>query len=245
MSQLHILESKIDQIRFERLSFMYEGSDPLFDSIDFDFPMNEFVWVRAGHSGAGRSTLLQILAGLVVPSKGSYFINDQDVCEMSFEEFLPYRLSIGYAFDMGGLLHNKTLFENLMLPLLYHNIMPAVKAERLVLSYMEEMNILRYKDHRPSAVQGGVRKIACLIRPLLLNPDLLLLDDPSLGLGQDVVLKYFDLIQELRKQGHAKHVFVSTFDEKLMSLIEHKEIFIEHGMIHAEMPTREKKVVHL
>lgn len=245
MSKFQIQNSMIEKIRFEQLSFSYEGSDPVFENIDFDFPTNDFVWIRAGHTGAGRSTLLQIMAGLVMPTKGSYFLNDQDVCNMSFEEFLPYRLAIGYAFDMGGLLHNKTLFDNLMLPLLYHNVMSHQQAEKHVLQYMEEMNILRYKDYRPSAVQGGVRKIACLIRPLLMNPDVLLLDDPSLGLGQNVILKYFDLIQELRKEGKAQHVFVSTFDEKLMSLIDHKEIFIEHGMLHAEMPTREKKVVHL
>lgn len=241
----HPNKPHIEKIRFEQISFAYEGTDPVFDSIDFDFPTNEIVWVRAGHSGAGRSTLLQIMAGMIVPTKGAYFINDQNICEMSFEEFLPYRLSIGYAFDMGGLLHNRTLFENLMLPLLYHKMMPPRDAEKHVLSLMEDLNILRYKDFRPSAVQGGVRKIACLIRPLLMSPDVLLLDDPSLGLGQDVILKYFDLIQELRKQGHAKHVFVSSFDEKLMSLMDHQEIFIEHGMIHSSMPMREKKVVHL
>lgn len=236
---------KIEQIRFEKLSFAYEAGETIFESIDFDFPMNNFVWVRSGQTGAGRSTLLQILSGLISPTKGSYFLNEQDVCEMTFEEFLPYRLSIGYSFDLGGLLHNKTLFENLMLPILYHNRMSEPDAEKLILKYMEDMGIIRFKDQRPSAVVGGVRKMTCLIRPLLLNPQVLLLDEPSLGLGQDKMLKYFDLVNDLRKQGFANHVFVSTFDEKLMSLIEHKEIFIEHGMIHGEGLVEMKKVVHL
>jgi phospholipid/cholesterol/gamma-HCH transport system ATP-binding protein len=236
---------KINQLKFEDLSFGYDGYEPVFSEIHFDFPMNEIVWIKAAQAGSGRSTLLQILAGLITPTKGKYFVNEQDVCEMSFEEFLPYRLSIGYSFDLGGLLHNRTLYENLMLPLMYHKAVKQSEANHLVTHYMQEMNILRYRDHRPSAVPGGIRKIVCLIRPLLMCPQVLLLDDPSLGVGQDTILKYFDLINNLRKQGLVKHIYVSSLDDKLMSLIEHTEIFIDQGSLLAELETPEKKVVHL
>ena len=88
-------------------------------------------------------------------------------------------------------------------------------------------------------------KLTCLIRALITEPQILLLDDPSVGLGQDTILKYFDCLQELRQKGKAQHVFISSFDEKLMSCLEHKEIFLDGGQIYAELTSDEKKVVSL
>ena len=234
---------KIKSLKFEQVSFHYENSPIIFEDVNFDFPTDKFVWVRSLHSGSGRSTLLQILAGLAPLSSGQYKINGENISEMSFEEFLPYRLAIGYSFDFGGLLHNQTLLENLKLPLMYHKICSHSEAVKKVTHYMEALDILKYKDLRPSNVQTSVRKIAALIRPLLLNPQLLLLDDPSLGVEQEIVLKYLDIIQELRKKGTCQHVFISTFDEKLMGLIEHQEVLINNSQLVAEEIG--KKVVNL
>jgi ABC-type ATPase involved in cell division len=236
---------QIESIKFENLSFQYEATSTIFDKVSFDFPMNDYIWIRSVSTGAGRSTLMQILAGLLSAHEGKYLINDKDVNDMSFEEFLPYRLQIGYSFDMGGLLHNKTLFENLALPLLYHKIATPKEAEAKINSFMQVMGISRYKDQRPTAVPGGVRKITCLLRPLLMNPQLLLLDDPSLGLGQEAVLRYLDMIKNLRDQGYARHIYISTFDDKLMSLVEHREIYIDHGHLVEADASVLKKVVHL
>ncbi len=245
MSQTFANRPIIKSLSFENLTFCYDSGSTIFEEVNFDFPMDNFAWIRSHHKGSGRATLLQIMAGLAPINSGKYLINEENVSEMSFEKFLPYRLSIGYSFGMGGLLHNKTLLENLTLPLLYHKLCSPEEAETRVNSYMQEMGILRYKDQRPSGVQGSVRKIACLLRPILINPQILLLDDPSLGLGQDMILKYFDLIQGLRQQGLAKHIFISTYDEKLMSLIEYREIFIDQRQLFSSDQGSEKKVVHL
>jgi ABC-type multidrug transport system ATPase subunit len=174
---------------------------------------------------------MQILAGLVLPTSGKYLVNGLDIAEMSFEEFLPYRLAIGYGFDHGGLLHNRTMQENLMLPLLYHKILGFKKAEARVHEYMDLLNIIKYKDIRPSHVSGGTRKLVCLIRALILHPHLLLLDEPTVGLSQETSLKFFDLVEKIRQQGFLKSVFVSTHDDKTMSVVPHKKIFIEQGKI--------------
>jgi ABC-type multidrug transport system fused ATPase/permease subunit len=82
---------KIESLKFEGVSFAHEGQDPVIQNVEFDFPVNEILWVKA-EEGAGKSSLLQILGGLQIPQSGQYLINGQNVCEMSFEEFLPYRL---------------------------------------------------------------------------------------------------------------------------------------------------------
>lgn len=236
---------KINSLQFEKMTFQFEGTQvPLFDSIDFDFPMNQMVWVRAV-SGSGRSTLLQLMAGLQMPTSGKYLINDQDVSEMSFEEFLPYRLSMGYGFDFGGLIHNRTIHENLMLPLMYHKMLPYREAKDRVDQYLTQMNIIRYENQRPSLVQGGVRKIACMLRALILHPQVLLLDEPSVGLSQELVLKYFDIVHSLRSEGTLQNIFVSSYDEKMMSLLDHSEIWLDTGKLYASPVSEEKKVVSL
>ena len=235
---------KIQSLKFEGLSFSYEGQELLFEQVDFDFPMNEIIWVKAS-SGSGRSSLLQIMAGLVVPQKGKYLVNDINVAEMSFEEFLPYRMNIGYGFDFGGLLHNRTLLENITLPLVYHKVCSKPQADDKAAYLMKELGIQKFANQRPSLVPGGVRKMTCLIRSIMLEPQVLLLDDPSVGLGQDQILKFFDLVQELRKNDKAQHVFISSFDEQLMNCLPHKEIFIDCGTIYQDVIDGDKKVVSL
>lgn len=235
---------KIQSLKFEDLHFGYEGQDPLFEQVEFDFPLGEIVWVKAS-SGAGRSSLLQLMAGLLSPLRGKYLINDQNVSEMSFEEFLPYRLAIGYGFDFGGLIHNRTLLENVTLPLVYHKVCAEEEAKARAEKYFEKLGATRFKDKRPSNVPGGIRKLTCLIRAMITEPQVLLLDDPSVGLGQETSLKYFDCIQEMREAGKVQHVFISSFDEQLMSCLSHKEIFLDCGQIYIDLIDGEKKVVSL
>jgi phospholipid/cholesterol/gamma-HCH transport system ATP-binding protein len=234
----------IESLQFDALSFQFETGESVFEAVDFKFPIHQTVWVKA-ESGSGRSTLLQILAGLQVPSKGRYLINDQPVSEMTFEEFMPYRLQIGYGFDFGGLINNRTLEENLTLPLAYHNLCSQSEAEEKARFYLKELGALKYKDMRPALVPGGVRKLTCLIRALIHEPQMLLLDDPNVGLSQDTILKYFDLIERLKAKGKCQHVFISSFDEKLMNLLPHTEIFVDSGMIYHMGEDVEKKVVNL
>ena len=90
---------KINSLKFEDLSFKFEGSEWILNEASFDFPMNRFVKVEA-RDGTGKSSLLRVLAGLVDIQGGNYLINDQKVNEMSFEEFLSLRLQIGYSFSI-------------------------------------------------------------------------------------------------------------------------------------------------
>lgn len=240
MSQLHRL--RVDAIRFENLSFGFENSAKIFTGATFDFPLDQIVWVK-GESGAGRSTLLHLLAGLLGPEQGAYFLNGENVSEMSFEEFLPYRLNIGYGFDLGGVLYNKTLEENLTLPLLYHKVLSENEAAQRALIYMEDLGIAKYRHARPAVVPGGVRKLVCLIRALIMHPQVLLLDDPSVGLGQETALKFFDLVDELRQQGELRHVFLSSFDDKLMGVVNPTVVAIDNGLLYHHQPDGEKKAV--
>lgn len=235
---------KFETIRFEGLSFAFEDGEQVFRNLDFDFPTDKIFWVK-GEEGSGKSSLLQILAGLQVPQSGKYLINGEDVVDMSFEEFLPYRLKIGYSFDYGGLLSNRSLLSNLTLPLLYHKISTNDEATERAEELLQTFDILKYAKERPAHVPGRVRKIAVLARALITQPQLLLLDDPSVGLGIDAMHSFADYINKNRKDGVFQHIFISSFDDKFMSLFDHRLIHVDDGNLYLQEVDFEKKVANL
>lgn len=234
----------IKSLRFDGVTLKHEGYDPLFTNCDFDFPMDSIVWIQSDE-GAGKSSLLQIMAGLQTPTSGRFLINDENVNEMSFEEFLPYRLQIGYSFDFGGLINNRSIQDNLYLPLHYHKLVEPDEAKRRVDELIQRFDLGKFVGERPAHVPGRVRKLACLLRALVMRPQVLLMDDPSVGLGQDTVYVFVDYLHELRKAGALKHIFMSSYDEKFMNLFEHKRIHIEESQIYLGVDAEEKKVMNL
>jgi phospholipid/cholesterol/gamma-HCH transport system ATP-binding protein len=235
---------KIESVKFEGLTFAHEGQSALLKNIDFEFPMNEIIWVK-GPEGQGKSTLLQVLAGLEMPQSGRFFINDENVMNMSFEEFLPYRLAIGYTFDYGGLISNRSVYDNLMLPLSYHKLISSADAKSRVDDMIQRFDLKKYADERPAHIPGRVRKLTCLLRALTMKPQLLVMDDPSVGLGQDTLYTFVDYLHQLRKEGSLKHIFMSSYDEKYMNLFNYQIIHVDEGQLYLQTVDQAKKVVHL
>ncbi|MNS87406.1 ABC transporter ATP-binding protein YtrE [compost metagenome] len=235
---------KIESLKFEGVSFSHEGQDVVVKNVDFDFPMNQILWVKA-EEGAGKSTLLQILAGLQIPQSGQYLINGENVVDMSFEEFLPYRMQMGYSFDYGGLINNRSLTDNLLLPLLYHKVMPEKECRERVMEMVKAFDMEKYCGERPAHVPGRVRKLTCLLRSFVMHPEVLLLDDPSVGIGQDSTYVFVDYIHKLRKEGSLKHIFISSYDEKFMSMLDYQIVHLDEGQLFFQQVDPVKKVVHL
>ncbi|MBX3039908.1 MAG: ATP-binding cassette domain-containing protein [Bdellovibrionaceae bacterium] len=233
----------IESIRFEGLTFAHEGYDPTLRACDFEFPMNSVVWVKS-EEGAGKTSLLQVMAGLLIPQGGSYFLNDHDVVPMSFEEFLPYRLKIGFTFDYGGLINNRSIFDNIILPLNYHDLLSPADAQHRVKEMIERFDLGKYQKERPAHVPGRVRKLAVLLRGLIAYPDMLLLDDPSIGLGDSTQMAFAELLKELHQQGHVKHLFVSSHDERFMNLFSHQIIHLSEGLLYKQANVTERIVVN-
>lgn len=215
---LHSLELK-------NVRFAYESGGDIFEDFSLKVPAHRAIWLRA-HSGAGKSTLLRILAGLSVPSAGGYWINDQNVTEMSFEEFLPYRLSIGYGFDLGGLLNNMTLFQNLLLPLAYHKLVSPEDAVARVGGAMDFFGLSAVAERRPFSVSGSQRKLTCMIRPFILQPQLVLLDDPGTGLKKENMANVAKFIEESFEHKGLRQVIFTGEDPSLAKALDAKELWI-------------------
>ena len=171
------------------------------------------------------------MAVLVQPQAGRYFINGVDTTELSFEEFLPYRRRIGYTFDYGGLFANRTLFENLALPLLYHKIL----SETAITARIDELaRTFRFENQlvqRPAAVSGGLRKLACVLRSFLLDPEMIVMDDPFTGIGPDASYKLIDLISEARRTRGLRHIFLTSREDVWARRLGGQTLWIEHEEI--------------
>lgn len=241
MMELNGHSPAIKSLKFEGVFFQHETQDPILLNADFEFPTDQNVFIQSVQ-GAGKSTLLQLLGGLIVPKSGKYLINDANVADMSFEEFLPYRLAIGYTFDYGGLITNRTIYDNLMLPMLYHKIVDHAEAHRRVMEVIKFFDLEKFKDERPAHIPGRVRKIACLLRPMVSHPQVLLLDDPSVGLGQETSAKFIELIGKHRAERGLKHVFISSYDEKFMTNINHITVHLDSGCLYYHQTDGNKAV---
>lgn len=233
----------IDTLRFEGLRFAHEGQAPILKNCDFEFPADSFVWVKS-QEGEGKSSLLQVMAGLTLPQGGCYFMNDLDVVPMSFEEFLPYRLRIGFTFDYGGLINNQSIEENLLLPLLYHKLIDGGEARERVKDLLARFDLKKFASERPAHVPGRVRKLAVILRGLISYPQLLLLDDPSVGLGETTQENFVDYLKELREDGRLRHVFVSSYDEAFMARLPHEIVHLDEGTLYHQPHSAEKRAVN-
>ena len=231
---------QITSLKFEELSFGYEGSERLLSETSFDFPMNRMVKIDA-RDGSGKSSLLRLLAGLLEPTGGHYLINDLKVNEMSFEEFLSLRLQIGYSFDLGGLLNNKTLAENIGLPLLYHKVCSQEEAHERTQAMIAAFGLEAASSKRPSAVRGSDRKATCLARALIMKPQVVLLDDPTTGLSLGLTERLVGVLQGQMKE-NLKHIFIASDDQKILSeFTTHRIEIVHHKMLDIEKMEADRK----
>lgn len=215
----------IQSLSLDNISFAFEDGAPIFENISFAMPKAKAVWIRSP-GGRGKSTLLKILAGLLTPQMGHYLINGEAANEMSFEDFLSYRMNMGYGFDMGGLLNNKTISENLSLPLLYHKMLPPDEALERVEQVIDLFGMQQVKDQRPFSVPGSQRKLTCVLRAFMHWPQVVFLDDPLTGLKQDNLNDLILYVEESFAQRGLKQIFFTSERAEFAQKFQAEELLI-------------------
>lgn len=213
--------STIQKISAREISVHF-GAKKVIDRLNFEIPEG-FSRVTST-SGGGKSVILRLLAGSLAPDSGELYLNDRNVSDFTFEEWSPYRLKIGYSFDFGGLLSNRTLFENLLLPLHYHNILEEEQAYSRVEELLMRFDLFYEKDLRPSEVTGSQRKAACVARSMIMHPEVLLLDEPTIGLNQPMKKALFEEVETQMRDSHLKFVIFCSDDPEMLKRFQHKEI---------------------
>lgn len=221
---------KIESITFENLCFGYEGQKLIFDNLNFDFPLNNIISL-SGATGGGKNTLLKILCGLVTPTQGKFLINGNEVQNLSYHEFDEYRLSMGYSFDVGGLINNQSLYENFKLVLDFHDYMGEGLKREYVIGLLGVLGLQDLTHLRPAMISSGARKAASVLRAFILNPEVVILNNPTLGLNIEQVKPLCDFIKLHMEKRNLKHLFISSDDQNFLSQFSYNTIKVSNNKL--------------
>ena len=178
----HNLRKDIEDISLRNFSVRSLTGEDVLQGIDYDFKRGEVYRIKGALGDC--SEFLKALGFIHKNSQGSILVNGEDAMEFSFEEFTKYRFNIGYTFDYGGLLNNKTIKENITLPLQYHNEFHADEIEEAADWFLSYFDINQFANLRPAMTPGFVRKLGCIIRCLIVKPQVLVMDGPTAALDK-------------------------------------------------------------
>jgi len=170
------------------------------DGVSVSIDRGEFVAV-VGQSGSGKSTLMNILGCLDVPTRGEYFIDGQDVSELTDAKLSHIRnKQVGFIFQSYNLIQALTAYENVELPLIYQNILPSRRRE-MVMEAMERMGVADRAKHHPSEMSGGQQQRVAIARAIATKPAIIMADEPTGALDSKTGLEVLGFLQQLNKEG--------------------------------------------
>jgi len=159
----------------------------------------EFVSIM-GPSGAGKSTLLNILGMLEEPTYGEYHFMDEDVTAMKERQRIElYRHHIGFVFQAYHLIDEMTVVENIEAPLLYKKI-PGAERKSRIADVLDRFNMVAKKDLFPNQLSGGQQQLVGIARALVVQPSIILADEPTGNLQSAQAEQIMDLFQKLNKE---------------------------------------------
>jgi phospholipid/cholesterol/gamma-HCH transport system ATP-binding protein len=186
--------------------------------------------VIMGPSGCGKSTLLKVAAGLIPPDEGRVLFNGNDIFQLSERGLMDMRRRNGFVFQDGALWENKSLFENLALPLQVH--FPDVAAadrNRRVIRALERVGLEESASERPAALSGGEKKIASFLRALMTEPTLLFMDEPTLSIDHAMTDRIHQIIRD--QKGRGSTIIAVTHDAQLTSTLADRLVVMDAGQV--------------
>jgi putative ABC transport system ATP-binding protein len=219
-------------IRSKNLCRHYRMGETLIravDSVSLEVRSGEFV-ALLGSSGSGKSSVLNLIAGLDRPTSGSVVVQDRDLAKLSREELAKYRLHVvGMVFQSFNLIASMTLAENVELPLRFAEV-DRGKRQNLATEALERVGLRARMNHRPSELSGGEQQRAALARALINRPKLLLADEPTGNLDSHTGTEIMDLVGELNRQLGMTVVMV-THERVLAERYAERMIFLADGKL--------------
>lgn len=228
----HSLE-KLPHVRIEDLCYRHEDGTEVFENLNLEIKNGEFL-ALLGHNGAGKTTLAGHLMGFCRPACGRVLLNGNDISRYSTSQLSK---QVGYLFqNPDSQIFTDSVFEEVRFGL--KNLgMPEEEIKRRVNSALEMMELSAYRNRHPHALSRGQRQRLAVASILALEPDLLVLDEPTTGQDRGHIRKFLDKIRELNRLG--KTVVLITHDMELAAEYAERVVVMKQGKILLDGPTAE------
>jgi putative ABC transport system ATP-binding protein len=204
------------------------------DGITLRIPAGEFV-ALLGTSGSGKSSLLNLIAGLDRPTSGAVIVEGRNLATLSRTDLAHHRLrTVGMVFQSFNLIPSMTVIENVELPLRFAEVERS-RRDSLAREALERVGLGKRLDHRPSELSGGEQQRTALARALINQPKLLLADEPTGNLDSHTGTEIMDLIRECN-QSLGMTVVMVTHERTLAERYAQRLIFLADGKLIDDQP---------
>ena len=190
--------------------------------------------VVLGKSGSGKSVLIKCIIGLLPPDSGTITMFGQNVPELDHDELDKLRIRAGFLFQSNALYDSMTVRENLEFPLRRHRVSLAqADVDNMVMHALEDVGLEYTVDMMPAELSGGMRKRIALARTLILQPEIILYDEPTTGLDPITGKEIIELIVEIQKKYNSSSIVISH-DMTCVRMTANRVVVLVEGKCYAE-----------
>lgn len=214
-------------IRFSHVSKRYAGGFEALSDVSFHLGAGEMAFLT-GHSGAGKSTLLKLIALIERPSNGQVILNGLNLAKVGRQRIPYVRRDIGIIFQDHRLLMDRTVFDNVALPLVIAGFGHQDIARRVRAS-LDKVGLLSKEKQYPITLSGGEQQRVGIARAVVNKPPLLLADEPTGNLDPVLSREILELFEEFNHVGVS--VLIASHDLELIRRMGHRVLNLEHGRL--------------
>jgi cell division transport system ATP-binding protein len=214
-------------IRFENVYKRYPGGREALSGVSFTLEKGEMAFLT-GPSGAGKSTLLKLVALIERPTRGTVLVNSQNTARVSRRRIPRYRQRIGVVFQDHKLLYDRSVFDNVALPLVIAGLRPRDIGRR-ARAALDQVGLLDRESHRPITLSTGEQQRVGIARAVAARPDVVIADEPTGNLDPELSLEIMRLFERFHDVGVT--LLIATHDLDLLERLGHRRLRLVAGQL--------------